>query len=469
MRHVIIVGGGITGLTAAFTLERQAEAAGVPVSYTLLEASSRLGGKILTEQAGEFLVEGGPDSFVATKAAALALFKALGLDDQLIGQSTHGTYVVRNGTLHSLPVGMGLLAPTNMDAFRGTALFTEAEKEQLLAEQNVPPRTSDEDESLASFVRRRFGQAAVSILAEPLYAGVHVADAERLSVKTCFPQFHDMERKYGTLTKAAQTIYGSAASKGGAGQIPFLTPRGGMGVLASALVERLHGTVRLGEQAVRVRPTAGGRVRVETASGASIEGDAVILAVLPSVAAKMMAEWKPELAESLRGIRAVTSATVSLAYRRSDVSNPLNGTGFIIPRSEPYHLFACTWSSSKFQGRSPDGKVLMRVFISEWCYPGLAEEDPKVLASTVKKELRGLLGITGEPQMERVFVWKNAHPQYDVGHQDRLRAISAACPQNIVLAGAGYRGSGVPDCIAQGTAAAEAVLGVQERSGAAKG
>lgn len=459
--RIAIIGGGITGLAAAYALER-ARADGAPIEYTLVEASGRFGGKIVTERVDGFVIEGGPDSFLTQKPAALRLCQELGLQDELIGINEYhpSTYILHAGRLVPLPEGMNLMAPAWDEELWRSALFSWPGQLRIWQERSLPPRTEETDESLADFVRRRLGEEALELLAEPLFAGVHTADAERLSMAAAYPRFLALERQYGSLTAAARALTPPREGSERRGPPPFMTLREGLEALVRTLVARLHGELRLRTPVLALRPQGDGAqgVLVRLQDGASFLADAAIVTTPAPIAAGLVEEWDTGLAQRLRQVRMNSSATVALAYPASAVQHPLQGTGFLVPRKEPCRLTGCTWTSAKFAHRAPAGTVLLRAFVGGPRAPEDVELDDDAMVQLVRAELRRTMGIEAEPLLWRVHRWKDAHPQYDVGHLDRIAAIEQRCPPSIVLAGASYRGLGLPDCIAQGEAAAAAVL-----------
>ncbi len=469
MSRVVIVGGGITGLAAAYTLEKLSQEKGLPIEYTLLESSGRFGGKVLTDVHDGFVIEGGPDSFLTYKSGALELCNELGLEDELIwtNDANAGVYVLWKGRLQLLPVGMSMVAPARLKSFFASSLFSWPEKLRILWERRVSPGSEKDDESLGDFIRRRFGKAALYRLAEPLLASVHVADADRLSMRAAFPRLLALERQYGSFTKAIQAfISKGGASKKGSQLPPFVTLRKGLGSLVDSLVENLHGDLRLGQGVKELHLVSSQQleIEVEMADGSLITADAVILTTPVSVAANLVEGSLPGLAQLLRRIRMESSAVVSLAYQADQIRHPMRGVGFVVPRTEPSGLMACTWTSSKFSDRVPEWAVLLRAFVGGSRVSDLLELDDKGLVSTVRKELHSIMGIDADPMFTHIYRWENLHPQYDVGHLERIGAIEKKCPGNLLLAGASYRGVGLPDCISQGQASASlALTRVEER------
>lgn len=470
--HVVIVGGGISGLAAAYYLEQRARAAGQPLSYTLLERAPRLGGKILSERIDgfgdePFVVEGGPDSFMTQKPWALQLARAVGLTDDLLGTNDHTrkTYVLHRAHLKPLPDGVQLIVPTRFMPFVQSTLISPAGKLRMGMDYFIPARQDDGDETLADFIRRRLGDEALDKIAEPLMSGIYNAEAERQSVLATFPRFRELEKKHGSLIKgmlASRTSGAHAAASGaGNGARPlsvFMSLRYGTQQLVEGLTAQLGGALRPGVGAAAIEPAAAGGYRLTLTDGSALDADLVILAAPTYVGADLLQAIAPDAAAGLRSIRYVSTGTVSLAYRRSELSHPLNGFGVVIPRSERRPINAITWSSTKFNHRAPDGYALIRVFFGGSRNPQMMEKDDQALLDIVQGELRALMGINATPIFTRIYRWHLSNPQYDVGHLERVAAIEAALPPNIVVTGSPYRGVGIPDCVHQGEQAAERAL-----------
>jgi protoporphyrinogen/coproporphyrinogen III oxidase len=442
--RVIIIGGGVTGLAAAWELEQRG------VHYTLLEASGRIGGKLITEHKDGFIIEAGADSFLTTKPSALDLCDEIGFTDQLVPTNTQqrAVYLYRNGTLYPFPKGMRLIVPTDADAFRATSpMLSDAGRERMLDEIDIPPRTDTHDESLAAFVRRRFGDEALEVFGGSLLSGIHVGDPDELSIAATFPDYPKMEREHGSLIRALQT-QPSAAPRFKAA---FVSPRHGMSTFPAAIAARLTGDVRLNASVAVIHPNRS----IQLKSGERLHADGVILTTPTRTAASIIASISPELNMQLSLMKANSSATVTLGYRAADLNHPLDGYGFVIPRTEPTHITACTWSSTKLPGRAPDGYALLRVFVGG---SGARERDLDLtdpqLIELARRELHTIMGIDAAPVITRVARWKNASPQYAIGHGERVAQLRALCPDWLVLAGAAYDGVGVPDCVRQGRAAA---------------
>jgi oxygen-dependent protoporphyrinogen oxidase len=460
--RVVIVGGGISGLAAAYYLEHGARDSGIPLECTLIEGDSTLGGKIVTYRKDGFVVEGGPDSFLTQKPWAVDLCRQLGIEDRLIGtnEASRKVYILWKGKLRELPDGVLLIVPTRLTPFALSTLISPLGKLRMGLDLIIPPRRDPSDESVANFVRRRLGSEALDKIAEPLMGGIHTSDPERQSLLASFPRFVDLERKYGSLMKGM--IAGRRAHRPSNGKaLPaFMTLRGGLGEMVSAVVARLQRTrVLLGRSAVRMDREEKG-YRLDLDDGAHLEADAVVLATPARASARLLARMDGELADRLNSIRYVSTATVSFGYRTETLSHPLKGFGFVIPGKEGRRITGCTWTSTKFDDRAPGGMALLRCFLGSATnqLPALLPEQEMI--DTAREELRSIMGIDAEPILTYVHRWRDSHPQYDVGHLDLLAEIDGrrAAHPGLYLAGSSYRGVGIPDCIHSGQLAAEAIL-----------
>jgi protoporphyrinogen/coproporphyrinogen III oxidase len=472
--HLVIIGGGISGLSTAFYLQRQAHDAGISLSYTLVEREARFGGKLVTETVGQFVVEGGPDSILAQKPWGVQLARDLGLEDQLIGINDLPRKVafLTNGRPRPMPEGMTLIVPTKLGPFLRSPLLSPLGKLRMLLDLVIPPRQGAADETLADFIRRRFGEEALLKLAEPLLAGIHNSESERQSLLATFPRLREIELQYGSLirgmrasgrkTKDERRKTNGSVSEDSSSVLrsPFVTLKGGIGSLADALVRALTGRLigGTGVAALEYDPAAAQSYRVRLENGEILQADAVVLTAPAFAAADMVEGFQPALADGLRRIRYVTTGTVSLAYAKRDIGAPLDGYGLVIPRTERRRINAVTISSSKFMHRAPDDAVLMRVFVGGSRNPDVADLDDAPLLDLVRAELRDILGIQAAPLWSRIFRWPRSNPQYDVGHLAHIDALEALCPAGLYLAGSAFRGVGIPDCARQGKDTAAQML-----------
>lgn len=458
MYKTAIIGGGIGGLATAFYLQE----CGVH-DFTLIESAPRLGGKISSVCEAGFLVEGGPDSFITQKPAALDLCQRLGLGEQLSGSNSGKqatTYVWSGGRLQPMPEGMMLMAPTMVLPFLRSRLISWPGKLRMGMELFIPKQKGDQDESLASFVRRRLGNELLNKIAGPLMGGIHAADPEKLSLRTTFPLFLDMERKHGSLIRGMmKRPKRKPAAPGTTPTSMFVTLQGGLQRLSDALRAQLPATnIRTNCSVLAVHP-CGDRYKVVLEGGSSILADNIVFATPSYVTADLVQQIDPTLATLLRGIRYVSTATVSLGFKRSDIAHPMQGAGFIVPRSEGRRITACSWSSTKFNHRAPADSVLLRVFIGGALSEQLAEQDEAALIQLAREEILATMDITAEPTIAKAWRWPKANPQYDLGHDLRVIEIERTLTNfpGLYVAGAAYRGAGIPDCIQSGIIAARSI------------
>jgi protoporphyrinogen/coproporphyrinogen III oxidase len=478
---LIIVGGGIAGLSAAyFAQKKQPEA-----QVTLLEAGDRWGGKITTDRVpfddGDFIIEGGPDTFLATKPWAVSLCKELGLDERLHGTNpkNKNTYVLHRDKLQPLPDGLAMMIPTNIPSILKSQLVSWPGKARMGLDFLLPSQNGHHDESLGQFVSRRLGREAYENLIEPLMSGIYAGDGDQLSLRSTFPYLHDLEHKYGSLARGALKMRQQMSARGQSTQgsrSAFLTPTTGLAEIVEALVETLKSKVdlRLNTPVSRIilsRSQANGThhtslYHVDLDYGETLEADSVVLAAPAPMSGSLLASFDPELASVLQSIPYASTATVTLAYRQSDLSRPLDGYGYVIPRREGRRALACTWTSTKFPHRAPDGYALIRVFVGRAGQESEVPWEETGLLELAREELELTLGITAEPLVSRVFIWENAMPQYNLGHLEKLAQIDAALEKHpgLALAGNGYRGIGIPDCIHSGELAVEKILATETQS-----
>ncbi len=463
-RAVVVVGGGIAGLSAAHRLAELGRERGDPPSVTLLEAEHRLGGTIASERVDGFLVEAGADSILTEKPWALALCRRLGIEGRLVRtrDEARRTLIVHRGRLERLPEGFLLLAPTALWPTIVSPLFSWPGKLRMAAELFLPRRRDDDEESLAAFVTRRFGREVLERVAQPLAGGIYTADPARLSLAATMPRFIELERQHrSVILGLLRQLTAKSRAESGARWSMFVSFPDGIQTLVDALAARLPaGGVRLATRARSVVRDGPGRWRVVLEGGEVVAGDAVIVAAPAHAAASLLHELDGELATALAAIPHASSATVTLAYDRADVPHPLDAFGFVVPAVERRELIACTFSHVKYPGRAPAGGALLRVFSGGALAERMASLPEDELVASARRELAELLGIRATPRFVRVHRYPRAMPQYHVGHLARVAAIErrvAAFP-GLALAGNAYHGVGIPDCVHGGERAAESVL-----------
>lgn len=467
MKKVIIIGGGITGLSAAYRLQKAAES-GEQVDYLLIEKDNRLGGKILSEKIDGFTVEGGPDCFLSEKPWVAQLAQELGIEDRVIGsnEASKRTYVYANRRLHKLPDGLMGLVPTKLVPFALSPLISWPGKIRMAFDLLIPKKTTDEDETLGSFVTRRLGKEALDKIAEPLIGGIHAGDPDQMSLKASFPRFIQMEQKHGSLLKAMLAARKNAPKPkppepGKAPKTFFMTFVDGMGELTQKLASRLDSSKIMMGKTVTGINKSGEKYMVSVEGMDSLEADAVILTAPAHQAAQIVKELDQIMSENLAGIPQATSATVNLAFKRSDVKETLEAFGFIVPISEKRKVKAGTYSSTKWNHRTPsDDYVLIRAFVGGARNQELVYQDDEALLKMVLDELQDIIGLQAQPVMHKIYRWLQGMPQYTVGHLERVDQIEArqAANPGLYVVGGCYRGVGVPDCVNVGTQAAEKAL-----------
>ena len=464
MKKIVIIGSGIAGLAAAYHIHEEISKK-IPVESIVLESSNKFGGKISTMRFNGFIVERGPDSFISQKPQAIELCKKLGLADQLMGTNPDhpNTYVCLKNKLVAMPDGLSLMIPTKFLPFLLSPLFSWLGKIRMGMDLFIPKKNNKDDESLASFVRRRMGEEALQKMAQPMLAGIYASDPELMSINSTFPMFVQTELKYrsliiGMLARKRQQM--QYKTKTPAGKQPFslfMTLKNGLDEMVETLVEKsTNVSFRLGTAVTNLSLT-GGNWNLSLNDESSINADAVILATPAKVSAHLVKKVAPKITSLLDQIHYVSTATVSIAYKKEGFPHSLDGFGFVIPKTEEKRILACTWTSSKFPERVPEEYVMLRCFVGGAMQEELAEMEENAIGNMVKEELLNLMGIDCEPVFLKVFQYKKSNVQYRVGHATLIESIRAKLKNfpGIFVAGSAYTGIGIPDCIRDGTQAAK--------------
>ncbi len=444
MKNLAVVGGGVSGLAAAYYLEKLSPP---DCEITLFERASRVGGVISSPLEDGFRYEEGPDSFLSYKQAALDLVEELGITDRLVNSNTRSVYVVKNGRLENFPAGFQFFVPTGWAPLARTKLFSWGTKLRVAREAFRRHPETRGDLSVGDFARSRFGEEVARYLAEPLISGIYGGDADALSMNAVLPQFLEYEKQYGNairgVIRAAQSN-----TRGKPKWAPFVSFQSGMQELTDAIAGKLARTrLRLGESVEEIASTSDG-VRVQ-----GEPFDAAICAMPPAQSAKLLHAAAPDVAEILGAIPCASTVTVSLFYRESDLPVSDGGFGFVVPRVENRKILACSWLSAKYPNRAPTGFTYVRGFLRGRHESGAALD-------AVLQEMRDLMGVTRAPEKARVAQWPEAMAQPLVGHRERiaeLRRRIVAHPR-IAVAGNFLDGIGIPDCIRSAKAAAEKVI-----------
>lgn len=473
--RIAVIGGGISGLSAAYYLKEQFRQAGRPLELTLVEKNGELGGKIRTLRQDGYVIETGPDSFLGRKVAALHLIKSLGLEGELTGTNpaARTNYMLHQGKLHPMPAGLSLGIPTRIVPFIKTDMISLSGKARAAMDLVLPRRKAEGDEALGAFIERRVGREVLERLVEPLLAGIYAGDTGMLSLQSTFPQFHDIERKYRSLIlgmiagKTAPSPQGSSSrpAKDGHGQgeqpeiaarSMFLTFKQGLSTLVEKLEEELSGDRIIKGCGVKSIQRTGKSYQLLLETGEACEVDGVVMA-MPAYACSELLEGFPA-ADIFDSVPYVSVANVALGYRADEIKNELRGSGFVIPRTEGRLMTACTWTSSKWLHTAPKDKILLRAYIGRaGAEVSAAMDDPEMI-TRIRREIQDIMDITAEPELAVVSRMPRSMPQYRVGHQERMGQLRGEMEQyypGVMICGSGYDGVGIPDCIQHGKTAAE--------------
>ena len=461
MRRVAIVGGGISGLAAAYAFDEKRQA-GASVEYVVFESRTRLGGVLVTDRVDGCLVEAGPDSFLTEKPWASDLCRKIGLGDQLIGSndSERKTYILAKGKLIVMPDGLMFMVPTKIIPTALSPLFSMRTKLRMAAEWFHPPRKASEDETVAEMVKRHYGAEMVDLLADPLLSGVYGGEASQLSVRAVLPRFADMEAKHGSLGRAMLAARRKEATVAESPARPlFSSLKDGMQRLVDALVARLDPK--------SLKPSAPVDAVIRQNNGWTVSTtdktdhfDAVIVATPARAAAALLKSADEDLSRDLGGIQYSSSVTVTLGYDEKVRASLPPGFGFLVPRSEGRRMLAATFVHNKFPHRAPPNRAIVRCFLGGTRDEQILQSSEQEILRIVRDELKIIIALDAEPSFARVYKWKSAMAQYSVGHLERLQRIEARRRKlpGLALAGNGYNGIGVPDCVRSGTEAAGKIL-----------
>ena len=448
---VLVIGAGISGLTAAFALRESG------LRVEVIDVADRAGGVIGTRFEAGYLYERGPNSILDTSPLINRLLEKLGLLEERIEMNPAAAkrYVVRHGRLVPLPM--------SPPAFLATRLFSLRAKLRLAREPFVGRAAADAEESVTQFVTRRLGRELLDYAIEPFVAGIYAGNPDELSVSAAFPKLHALEQRYGSLIKgqiagARERAARKEQAKNTAKSFSF---RSGMQSLTDALAAAV-GPVQLERRAAALHRCDDGRIGVSTQSregDTQIRARAVVLAVPADAAAALVSTLLPDAAAALDAIPYAPVASVARAYRRADVTHALDGFGFLAPRIEKRRVLGCLFSSSTFEGRAPPEQVLVTTFVGGRRDPELALQPDDDLERIVSEELARAIGATERPQMSTITRWRRAIPQYTLGHIGRLgRATKAESAMPGLFLCASYRGGvSVGDCIKSAHETAERI------------
>ena len=480
-KRIAVIGGGASGLAAAHRLIELSNEGPARFDVTLFEASNSPGGVGETRRIGDYLVETGPDMFITNQPAAVNLCQRIGLGDELIPTETEhrGSLVLRKGKPVRVPEGFMLISPAKVWPVLTSPIFSPLGKLRMGLEYFLPRRKDQIDETLAGFVKRRFGSEAFDRLIQPLVGGIYTADPEKLSLQATLPRFLEMEREHRSLIvasrkQAADRESDTDADGSGARYGLFTAPRDGISVLFDRLlaVVKSKADVKLGEPVAAVSAKDSGYYIVTLKSGSQHEFDGVVIALPTFHAASILDsgnsekvvsppdETMSELTDLLRGIEYSSAAVVVSGHKLTDIEHPVDAFGLVIPAIERRKVLAISFTSRKFPGRAPEGRILLRTFVGGALQPEVLDQSDEQILATVRSELKSILGVRGNPDFMEICWHKRSMPQYHLGHCERVARIRELTERHtrLELAGSAYAGVGIPDCIANGESAAERLV-----------
>ncbi|MDQ0299854.1 oxygen-dependent protoporphyrinogen oxidase [Salibacterium salarium] len=456
---VAIIGGGITGLTSAYYLQKEMMTNQLDIEYDLYEKTSQLGGKIKTDHYNGFVIEQGPDSFLARKESASKLAKEVGLEEELISNNKGQAYVLKDQTLHPIPMGAVMGIPTKLGPFLTTGLFSVLGKLRAGADLVLPKSPSRGDQSLGKFFRRRLGNEVVDHLIEPLLSGIYAGNMDRLSLQATFPQFYDMEQQYRSLILGMKTTRpaeppGQGHKKGG-----FLTLTKGLQSFVDGIENHLDEDSVHKNQSLQKITKKNHQYQLHFAEGESELYDKVILATSHHVAASLLEH--NQVQKQLQSIPSTSVATVAMAFDKDQISGDFDGTGFVVSKKSGYTITACTWTHRKWEHSTPEGKALLRCFVGKPGGEDIVDENDEYIVDKALQDLNNIMTVEGYPEYYKVTRWYDAMPQYEVDHYKKLEEIKAQLEVDfpgVHVAGAAYGGVGLPDCIKQGEDIVEQIV-----------
>jgi oxygen-dependent protoporphyrinogen oxidase len=459
--RVTIVGAGVSGLACALKLLELSREKKFPLELRILDGAPRAGGVLSTLEKEGFLLEEGPDCFITDKPAALELAQKLGLDQEFIrtNPKLKKSFILKNNRLYPIPEGFYLLAPAYFRPLLMSPLLSPWGKLRAYLEPWIPKRVDPQDESIGDFVRRRSGKGVFEAIAQPLIGGVYNADPDDLSLSASLPSFKQMELRYGSL-KRGLAFRPALPQTSGARYSLFVSFKNGMGALAKAMAEKLPGETLSLENRVRsIKHPLDGFWELEAKDG-SFQTDALVLALPPHQMRPLIGHLDTEWDKLLEGIPAHDSATINFGFRREDIGHPLDGFGFVVPRREKKSILGCTFASQKFEGRAPEGLVLIRAFLGAATAESLESLGEEAVTKRVLDELTPILQLKAKPQMTHLAFYSKAMSHFRPGHLSQAARLEQKASEfkGLYLAGNGFKGVGIPDCVASGQTAAEKIF-----------
>jgi len=456
---IIIVGGGITGLSAAYYLQKNIKENNLPYQIKLVEASNRLGGKINTYKRDGFIIERGPDSIIARKKPGVKLVEELGLKDQMVRNGTGQSYILVQGKLHKMPKGAFMGIPMEIDPFLDSELVSSSGKERALLDLEMGKGEEMVDQSLGSFMRRRFGDELVDNEIEPLLSGIYSGDIDEMSLMATFPNFYQLEQKYGSLIKGLQETMPKPPKTKGKATGVFFSFKDGLEVMVDKLTEKLdQDSILLNTKVEHVEKNETG-YQVVLGNGDVVKASAVIATTSHQTLPKMFGQF--DFLNVLADVPSSSVANVALAFDQSAIKQDIDGTGFVVSRNSDFRITACTWTHKKWPSSTPEGKALIRCYVGRPSDQEIVDLPDDELVDIVLKDLNKTMNITAKPEFSIISRWKNVMPQYTVGHIERIQKLRKEANEQlpgVYFAGSSFEGVGIPDCIEQGEQAVHQVI-----------
>ena len=462
---IAVIGAGISGLSAAYYLNSLSKDESFDIEIDIFEKSGQAGGNISTKIENGFVIEEGADSFITSKPWGIDLCEKLGIEEQLIStnDSNRKTYIYFDQKLNELPEGFFLMAPSNIEAFEKSTFFSTEGKKRILKELELDPLIDDGDESLESFILRRFGTELLEKVAQPLIGGIYTGDLAKLSVKAILPEFVDFEKQYGSVIKGISKKYGSSdisKTESGARYGLFVSFKNGLSVLISSIIKAMPDVNIHYNSSVNEVLKSKDTWLLHTESGCEIETDAVIMAGPSFVSSKLLSNTDKKLSGLLNEIRYESSIVVNLVFEKSKSADLPKGFGVVIPNTEKMNLIACSFSSHKFSNRAPKDYEIIRCFLGGAFNQNVLDLKDSEIMKLVLEDLNTLFNIESEPINSFIYRYPNSMPQYTLGYNELLDKISEELRKYplLSLSGNAYGGIGIPDSIKSGKDAARYIF-----------
>lgn len=460
-RTIAVVGGGITGLSAAYYLQQTIRKQGLDYEVKLIEASHRLGGKIKTLKQDGYTIERGPDSLLARKPAIMKLIDELDLRDKMVRNHTGQSFILINNKLYNMPTGAFMGVPKQISTFFTLNAVSMTGKLRALGDLVKPRSKMGTDQSLGAFMRYRFGDELVDKIIDPLLSGIYSGDLDQMSLMATFPNFYELEQKYGSLIKGLKETLPKPKNKKGAKKRAgmFVSFRDGLETIIHKLSDELEENTVLLNTAVDHIEKKDDVYHLLLGDGEVLKANAIVLATQHDAVPRMFSQYK--FFNILNTIPITSSANVVLGFDQKDIKKDIDGTGFLVSKTSKVNITACTWTHKKWPTTTPEGKALIRCYVGRPDTPEIVDLPDEELIDIVRKDLKKTMKLKAKPEFHVVTRWKNARPQYNVGHVEKMDTIRKYTNEHlpgVFLAGSSYEGAGIPDCVAQGEKAAENVI-----------